>query len=172
VKIAVYSGTFDPITNGHLSILKRARHLFDKIYIAVAEETYKQTLFTVDERVDLVREATKDMPDVETESFSGLLMDYARKKGAVANIRGLRVVSDFEYEMQMASFNHHLNPDLETVFFTADGEFSMVSSSMIRNIASLNGDVRKFVPEGVQRELVKKYGPFNPVPETKGQSDR
>ena len=157
MKIAVYSGTFDPITNGHMSIIKRAVGLFDKLYIAVAEETYKHTLFTVDERVALVQESVADLDNVEAEKFTGLLVDYASARGAVAIVRGLRVISDFEYEMQMASFNRHLNPAIETVFFTADGEFSMVSSSMIRNIASLNGDIRDFVPAPVYEALRKKY---------------
>ncbi len=110
MKIAVYSGTFDPITNGHMSIIKRAVGLFDKLYIAVAEETYKHTLFTVDERVALVQESVADLENVEAEKFTGLLVDYASARGAVAIVRGLRVISDFEYEMQMASFNRHLNP--------------------------------------------------------------
>lgn len=157
MKIAVYSGTFDPITNGHMSIIKRAVKLFDKVYIAVAEETYKNTLFNVDERVELVKASTADMPNVEAEKFTGLLVDYAQTRGACAIVRGLRVISDFEYEMQMASFNRHLNPAIETVFFTADGEFSMVSSSMIRNIASLHGNIRDFVPAPVYDALQKKY---------------
>lgn len=157
MKIAVYSGTFDPITNGHMSILERAAKLFDKIYIAVAEETYKQTLFSVDERVNLIKESTKNFPNVETEKFTGLLVNYAHSKGAIANVRGLRVISDFEYEMQMASFNRHLSPELETIYFTADGKFSMVSSSMIRNIARLKGDIEDFVPEPVYQALCEKY---------------
>lgn len=157
MKIAVYSGTFDPITNGHMSIIKRAIGLFDKVYIAVAEETYKNTLFDVEERVALVKESVADLENVEAEKFTGLLVDYAQSRGAVAVVRGLRVISDFEYEMQMASFNRHLNPHIETVFFTADGEFSMVSSSMIRNIASLHGDIQDFVPAPVYEALRKKY---------------
>ncbi len=157
MKIAVYSGTFDPITNGHLSIIKRAVRVFDKVYIAVAAETYKNTLFTVDERVALVQESTKDLENVVAEKFTGLLVDYARSRNAAAIVRGLRVISDFEYEMQMASFNRHLNPEIETVFFTADGAFSMVSSSMIRNIASLHGDIRDFVPAPVYEALCTKY---------------
>lgn len=157
MKIAVYSGTFDPITNGHMSIIKRAIGLFDKVYIAVAEETYKNTLFDVEERVALVKESVADLENVEAEKFTGLLVDYAQSRGAVAIVRGLRVISDFEYEMQMASFNRHLNPHIETVFFTADGEFSMVSSSMIRNIASLHGDIQDFVPAPVYEALHKKY---------------
>ena len=157
MKIAVYSGTFDPITNGHMSIIKRAVKLFDKVYIAVAEETYKNTLFDDDERVALVQASTAELANVEAEKFTGLLVDYAQARGACAIVRGLRVISDFEYEMQMASFNRHLNPAIETVFFTADGEFSMVSSSMIRNIASLHGNIRDFVPVPVYEALKEKY---------------
>ena len=156
MKIAVYSGTFDPITNGHMSIIKRAAGLFDKVYVAVAVDTYKKTLFDANERLELVRESTKTFKNVETELFTGLLADYAQEKNAVAIVRGLRVISDFEYEMQMASFNHHLNPNIETIFFAADGEFSWVSSSMIRNIASLHGDIKKFVPDAVYDALQKK----------------
>lgn len=156
MKIAVYSGTFDPITNGHMSIIQRAAGLFDKVYVAVAVETYKETLFDARERLELVKESTKEFDNVETELFTGLLADYAQEKGAVAIVRGLRVISDFEYEMQMASFNHHLNPRIETVFFTADGKFSLVSSSMIRNIACLHGDIEDFVPNVVYKALLEK----------------
>lgn len=156
MKIAVYSGTFDPITNGHMSIIERAAGLFDKVYIAVATETYKNTMFDVQERVNLVKESTAHFDNVETEVFTGLLVDYASSRGACPIVRGLRVISDFEYEMQMASFNRHLNPDIETVFFTADGEFSLVSSSMIRNIASLHGDIKDFVPAPVYQALCEK----------------
>ena len=107
--------------------------------------------------MELVKASTADMPNVEAEKFTGLLVDYAQTRGACAIVRGLRVISDFEYEMQMASFNRHLNPAIETVFFTADGEFSMVSSSMIRNIASLHGNIRDFVPAPVYDALQKKY---------------
>ena len=153
MKIAVYSGTFDPITNGHMSIIERAAGLFDKVYVAVAAETYKNNLFNLEERVALVEKSTAGFDNVATEPFTGLLVDYAKEKGAVAIVRGLRVISDFEYEMQMASFNRHLNPAIETVFFTADGEFSLVSSSMIRNIACLHGDIKDFVPAPVYEAL-------------------
>lgn len=156
MKIAVYSGTFDPITNGHMSIIERASGLFDKVYVAVATDTYKNTMFDVQERVALVKASTAHFGNVETEVFTGLLVDYAKSRGACAIVRGLRVISDFEYEMQMASFNRHLNPDIETVFFTADGEFSLVSSSMIRNIASLHGDIKDFVPAPVYEALLEK----------------
>ena len=156
MKIAVYSGTFDPITNGHMSIIERASGLFDKVYVAVATDTYKNTMFDVEERVALVKASTANFENVETEVFTGLLVDYAKSREACAIVRGLRVISDFEYEMQMASFNRHLNPDIETVFFTADGEFSLVSSSMIRNIASLHGDIKDFVPAPVYEALLQK----------------
>ena len=136
MKIAVYSGTFDPITNGHMSIIERASGLFDKVYVAVATDNYKNTLFNEEERLALVKASTANFDNVETEVFSGLLVDYAKSRGACAIVRGLR--------------------DIETVFFTADGEFSLVSSSMIRNIASLHGDIKSFVPAPVYEALLKK----------------
>lgn len=158
MKTAVYPGTFDPVTNGHLSVLKRASHVFDVITLAVAVDNNKNTLFTIDERVKLLRESVKDMPNIQVEAFSGLLMEYVKRKQANAIIRGLRVVSDFEYEMQMAAFNKELYDQAETVFFTAAAEYSFVSSSMIRSIAVLDGDISKFVPDVVNTALRKKYG--------------
>ena len=157
MKIAIYPGSFDPVTKGHLDILHTAAEIFDKVIIAVARNPEKQGFLPVDVRVKLIKESVKDLSNVEVDFFEGLTINYARQKGATVLIRGLRAVSDFEYEMQMASFNRHLNPAIETVFFTADGEFSMVSSSMIRNIASLNGDIRDFVPAPVYEALRKKY---------------
>lgn len=157
MKIAVYSGSFDPLTNGHLSVLERAAKLFYKVYVAVAEDNYKTTLFSADERVDLIRASVGHLPNVSAEKFSGLLVDFAKEKEAVAIVRGLRVISDFEYEMQMASFNKHLAEGIDTVFLTAASDFSFVSSSMIRNIASLGGDISTFVPEPVERALKEKY---------------
>lgn len=157
MKRAVYSGTFDPITKGHISVVERAIHIFDEVVIAVAEDNYKQTLFTTDERVQLIEKSVCHMPQVSVDKFSGLLVEYAKKIGANAIIRGLRVISDFEYEMQMASFNKHLLPEIDTVFFTADQDFSYVSSSMIRSIAKVNGDIAYFVTPAVHDALVEKY---------------
>lgn len=158
MKIAVYSGTFDPVTNGHLSVLERGVNIFAKVIVAVATNNYKETLFSVEERVALIEESVKHLSNVSVERFDGLLVEFAKSKGAVAILRGLRVISDFEYEMQMASFNKHLNPDIDTVYLTADSACSFISSSMIRNIAQLNGDIDKFVPSNVAKALKKKYG--------------
>ncbi len=158
MKTAIYPGTFDPVTNGHLSVLKRASNVFDFITLAVAVDNNKNPLFTLEERLALLKESVKDMPNVHVEAFSGLLMEYVKRKQANAIIRGLRVVSDFEYEMQMAAFNKELYAQAETVFFTAATEYSFVSSSMIKSIAVLDGDISKFVPEVVNNALKLKYG--------------
>jgi len=157
MKKAVYSGTFDPVTNGHISVLKKAATIFDEIVVAVAYDNYKKTLFSYEERVELLKASTKDLTNVKVEGFEGLLVDYAKSINAQAIIRGLRMVSDFDYEMQMASFNKALANDIETVFFAASNDFSYVSSSMIRNIATLNGDVSFFVPEAVNLALIEKF---------------
>ncbi len=158
MRIAVYPGTFDPVTNGHLSILKRAMRVFDVIIAAVAVDNNKNTLFSLEERTALLQESVKDLPNIQVEAFSGLLVDYVKRKQATAIIRGLRVVSDFEYEMQMAAFNKDLYDGAETIFFTADTEYSFVSSSMIKSIAVLDGDISHFVPEVVYHGLRRRYG--------------
>jgi len=155
---AVYPGTFDPITNGHLDIIRRAIMIFDRVIIGVAEDSSKKTLFTLQERVDLASASVRQWPQVEVKPFSGLLVDFARKEGAVAIIRGLRAVSDFEYEFQMYVMNKKLAEDLETVFLMTATEYSFVSSSIIRQVASLGGCVRGLVPEEVEKALLKKYG--------------
>ena len=157
MKKGVYSGTFDPVTNGHISVLKKATMIFDEIIVAVAYDNYKSTLFSFEERIELLKESTKDLANVRVEGFEGLLVDYAQKIQANAIIRGLRMVSDFDYEMQMAAFNKALAADVETVFFAASNDYTYLSSSMIRSIASLNGDVSLFVPEVVNLALKKKY---------------
>lgn len=158
MRIAIYSGTFDPFTNGHLSVLERGCRLFDHVIIAVAAVNYKDTLFTTEERLIMIEDAVRCLPNATVEVFEGLLVEFAKQKGAIAILRGLRVISDFEYEMQMASFNKHLAPDIDTVYLTADSQFSFVSSSMIRNIAALNGDIDHFVPCGVADALKEKFG--------------
>jgi len=157
MKKAVYSGTFDPVTNGHLSVLDKAIKIFDEVVVAVAFDNYKNTLFTYEERVELLKKSTAHMPNVQVQGFEGLLVEYAKSIGATAIIRGLRMVSDFDYEMQMASFNKHLAQDIETVFFAASNDFSYLSSSMIRAIAQLNGDVSAFVPQVVDKALKEKF---------------
>lgn len=157
-KIAVYPGTFDPVTFGHMHITQRAAKLFDKVIMAVALDNNKRTLFTAEERKALIEECClADLPNVEIEIFDGLLVNYVRKKGAVAIIRGLRAVSDFENEMQMASVNRHLNQNVETIFLMTDAEYSFISSSVIKNVAALGGDVSHFVPPSVEKALKKKY---------------
>lgn len=157
-KIAVYPGTFDPVTFGHMHITQRAAKLFDKVIMAVALDNNKKTLFTAEERLTLIKECCLNgLPNVEIEIFDGLLVDYVEKKGAVAIIRGLRAVSDFEYEMQMASVNRNLNENLETIFLMADPEHSFISSSIIKNVAALGGDVSHFVPPSVEKALKNKY---------------
>jgi len=156
MKTAIYPGTFDPITNGHLDILARATKLFDKVIITVAANSSKNPLFTERERIDLIRQAAKGLRNVEVDTFTGLLVDYARRKKAKAIVRGLRVISDFEYEFQMALMNRKLHEEIETVFLMPNEKFTYLSSSIVREIARLNGDVQSFVPPVVLRALKKK----------------
>ena len=157
MKIAVYAGTFDPITKGHISVLSRAAKLFDKVIVAVAADNNKHTLFTLEERKALAEASVKNFDNVEVDTFTGLLVNYAKVRGASALIRGLRMVSDFEYEMQMATFNKDLCHELETVFFSADAELSYISPSQVRSIAGLGGDVNRYVTEEVALALRDKY---------------
>lgn len=157
MRIAVYPGTFDPVTNGHLDILARATRLFDRVIVAVAAENYKQNLFTLKERVDLLRAEVGHMPGVEVEGFDGLLMDYVRSKGAVAIVRGLRAVSDFEYEFQLSTMNKKLSDEVETVFLMTASDYSFLSSSIIKQVAVLGGCIRGLVPPGVERAMAEKY---------------
>jgi pantetheine-phosphate adenylyltransferase len=151
--VAIYPGTFDPITNGHTDIVHRATRIFDRVIVAVAESTNKKTVFTVEERLNMAKTVFKDDDKVEVCSFDGLVTMFARNMNARIIIRGLRAVSDFEYEFQMAGMNRQLNEETETVFLTPAEQFSYISSSLVREVASLGGDVSKFVHADVMKAL-------------------
>jgi pantetheine-phosphate adenylyltransferase len=157
-KIAIYPGTFDPITNGHLSILTRALKVFDKLIIALLNNPQKAPLFTMDERIGMIRDVLKDQPNVEIDSFDGLLVDYVISKGTNVVIRGLRALSDFEYEFQMALMNRKLNREVQSVFLMTDYKWFYTSSTIIKEAASLGGDVSGLVPPIVCRKLKEKFG--------------
>jgi pantetheine-phosphate adenylyltransferase len=146
LKTGIYAGTFDPVTNGHLDILKRSLEVFDRIIVAVAGAGPKDALFSPEDRVEMLESAASDLDGVEVILFSGLLVEFAREKGATAIIRGLRVISDFEYEFQMALMNRRLDRELETVFLMPSEEYAYLSSSLIKEIASAGGDISQFVP--------------------------
>lgn len=156
-KIVLYPGTFDPITNGHLDLVERAARLFDKVIVAVAKSSGKNPLFNVDERVELVEKVVEHLDNVEVCGFSGLLVDFAKHKQANVLLRGLRAVSDFEYEFQLANMNRRLAPNLESLFLTPAEQFSFISSTLVREIAALNGDVSEFVPEEVLQALQSRF---------------
>jgi len=160
LRTAIYPGTFDPITNGHLDILIRAKELFDGVTIAIAADNKKTPLFTLGERMELLLEATKDMPNVSVRVFEGLTVEFARQCGAVAILRGLRALSDFEYEFQLALMNKKIASDIETIFLMTQSEFSFISSSAIKWAASLHAEVSDFVPLHVEKALISKYASF------------
>lgn len=157
VRVAIYPGTFDPVTNGHLDILQRAVSVFDEVIIAVASDSNKSALFTLDERLKLLLEATEGMPNVKVSTFDGLTVAFAHQCGAAAIIRGLRAMSDFEYEFQLALMNKKLAPDVETVFLMTKSDYSFISSSAIKWAASLQGEVTNLVPTHVERALKQKF---------------
>ncbi|WP_413379995.1 pantetheine-phosphate adenylyltransferase [Alkalihalobacillus sp. 1P02AB] len=156
-KIAVCPGSFDPVTLGHLDIITRGAKVFDRVIVAVLNNQNKQPLFTVEERVELLREATKDLDNVEVDSFGGLLIDYVKEKKAQTIIRGLRAVSDFEYEMQVASINKKLGPEVETFFMMTNNHYSYLSSSIVKEAARYHSDVSDLVPENVAIALQEKF---------------
>ncbi len=157
LSIAVYPGSFDPITNGHLSVIKRAVKIFGSISIAVARNEKKQYLFSDDERLMMVQESVQCYKNVSVELFDGLLVDYCVAHGASVMIRGLRAVSDFDQEFQLTLVNRRLNRDIETVFFMTDYQYSYLSSSLIRNLAALGGDISGLVPPWVRTKMMEKY---------------
>ena len=158
MKVAIYPGTFDPITKGHLDIIIRSIKFVDKLIIAVSKDNKKNTLFKINERIELVTKVIQDekISNVEVDSFEGLLMKYANKKNANIVIRGLRAISDFEYEFQMTGMNYKLDPKIETVFLMSSDKYQLISSKLIKEINSLNGDISQFVPKVVENELKKK----------------
>ena len=157
MKTIVYPGTFDPITNGHIDLIERASKLFDKIIVSIASSKKKSPLFTIEERISLATECLSHLPNVEIKGFDYLLVNFVKDCDADAVMRGLRAVSDFEYEFQLANMNRALSPDVESIFLTPAEKFSYISSSLVREISSLQGDVTKFVPANVADALVKKF---------------
>ena len=156
MSVAIYPGSFDPMTNGHISIIKSGLVVFDKLVVAVLRNPRKEAVFTVEERVEMIREELQGAGNVEVDSFDGLLVDYCKKKGARVVLRGLRAVADFEYELQMANMNRHLNTQIETVFLMANDTYFYVSSNIVKEAARLGGDVSRLVPPGVGRRLTEK----------------
>ena len=161
MSVAVYPGSFDPITRGHTAILKSGLQAFDKIVVAVLNNESKKPLFSVAERMEMIRLAAEEMgasqEQVEVDSFDGLLVNYAARRGAQVILRGLRAVADFEYELQMANMNRHLNPEIETVFIMADDAYFYVASTLVKEVARLGGDVADLVPAAVQPRLLAKF---------------
>ncbi len=156
--IAIYPGSFDPITNGHLDLIQRALKIFDHIIVAVASNAFKQSLFTIPERMEMIRESLKDHPQVTIDSFEGLLVSYAKRQKARAVLRGLRAVTDFEYEFQLAMMNRRLEPEVETVFLMTGLRWVFLSSSILKEAAALGGNIEGMVPENVIAKLREKFG--------------
>ncbi len=157
MKTAVYPGSFDPVTNGHLDIIKRASRVYDRVIVGVLTNSSKQPVFTASERVELIRTVTQPLSNVEVDSFSGLLVDFAASKGADVIIKGLRTVNDFEYEFQMALLNKALNPEIETMFMMTNSKYSYISSSMVKELASFKGDLTGLVPAAIIGKIKEKY---------------
>jgi pantetheine-phosphate adenylyltransferase len=155
--MAVYPGTFDPITNGHLDIIERASDLFDKVIVTIALNTNKKPLFTKQERMDMIRKVTGNFKNIEVDSFDGLLVDYAARKNASVIIRGLRAVSDFEYEFQMSLTNRKLAPNITTIFLMPNEKYSYLNSSLVKELAKFKGKTSCFVPDYVREKLERKF---------------
>ncbi|MBQ6930028.1 MAG: pantetheine-phosphate adenylyltransferase [Oscillospiraceae bacterium] len=156
MKIAICPGSFDPITKGHVDIIERTSKLFDKVYAVVMVNPSKTPTFTTEERVDMIKKCTAHLDNVEAESFTGLIADYAKQKNAQTLVKGLRAVTDFEYEFQQALTNKKLNPNLETLFMVTNQEYMYLSSTIVRQIAEFGGDIEQFVPHEIKDELIRK----------------
>ena len=156
-KIAVVPGSFDPITNGHIDIIKRAAEVFDIVYVAVLNNSSKNPLFSVEERIQLISEVLQHIPNINVESSSGLLIDYAKSKNAKVLVRGLRAVSDFEYEMQITSMNRVLDENIETFFIMTKNQYSFLSSSIVKEVAKYGGNIRELVPQEIEKALKAKF---------------
>lgn len=156
MKIAIYPGSFDPVTSGHLNIIRRAANIFDKLIVCVMVNAGKSPMFTREERVELIRRVTSDIPNVEVDSSDALLAEYARRKGSCVIVKGLRAGSDFEYEFQMALINHKINPDLDTMFLTAEHQYTYLSSSTVKELGKYNVDLSDFLPEEIIPDFQEK----------------
>lgn len=156
-QIAIYPGSFDPITNGHLDIISRGLEVFDRIIIAVARNSEKSSLFSIEERIAMIEETIGDNPNIVADTFDGLLVNYAEKMGARVILRGLRAVSDFEYEFQLAQMNHTVKPKVETLFMMTSATYGYLSSSIVKEVASHNGNIEGFVPPAVKKALDQKF---------------
>ena len=156
MKIAIYPGSFDTVTNGHFDIIKRAAKIFDKLVVVVMVNKSKQASFSIDERVEMLKRVTEGIPKVEVDSYTGLLAEYARERHACTVVKGLRAVSDYEYEFQMALANRRLNPNLETVFLPARGEFQFLSSSAVKEIARYGGEISYMVPKIIEKDIAER----------------
>lgn len=157
MRIAVYPGSFDPVTNGHLDIIKRSSRMFDKVIVAVVKNHNKKPLFSVEERMDFIKRSITGLPNVEVDHFDGLLVNFVTDKGAQVIIKGLRAMSDFEYEFQMALLNRKLQPEVETMFLMTNYKYSYLSSSMVKEIASLEGNIQDLVPEDIIKDIKNKF---------------
>jgi pantetheine-phosphate adenylyltransferase len=157
-RVAIYPGTFDPITHGHTDIVSRAARVFDKVIVAIAESPHKVPFFTLEKRIELAHSQLDGLKNIEIVGFSNLLMEFAQEKGANVIMRGLRAVSDFEYEFQLASMNRNLCEDVETMFLTPDEKYGFISSTLVREVARLGGDVSQFVGKEIQQALIEQFG--------------
>ncbi|MGI8958727.1 MAG: pantetheine-phosphate adenylyltransferase [Bryobacteraceae bacterium] len=155
--IAIYPGSFDPLTNGHLDLITRGSRLFDQLIVSILSNPQKQPLFELGERAEMIHEATAKLPNIEVDSFTGLLVDYASRRGANAILRGIRAISDYEAELQMALMNRRMRPETETIFLMSGEEYSFISSRMVKEIITLGGDVSTFVPEAVASRVRAKF---------------